>query len=144
MNGDTYFDLDVAALYRAHERTLAVLTIAAAAVDDAGRYGRLDISTDGLVGRFCEKQTPSGPGLINAGVYLMTPEVLDRIPTERAVSLECDVFPSLLAERQIIAASAQHGAFFDIGTPSSYESFVAFCRQQDFLRGSERDEHDGH
>lgn len=140
MNGDTYFDLDVAALYRTHEQTRALLTIAAATVDDAGRYGRLDVSADGWVGRFCEKKTSSVPGLINAGVYLMAPAVLEGIPAGRAVSLECDVFPALLAERQRVAASAQHGAFFDIGTLASYESFVAFCRQQDFIRGSERDE----
>ena len=145
VNGDTYFDLDVAALFRAHEDARGLLTIAAAAVEDAGRYGRLDISSDGLVGRFCEKESPSSPGLINAGVYLMEPALLDTLPSDRAVSLECDVFPVLLAERHRIAASAQHGAFFDIGTPSSYESFVEFCRLQDFSRGSEAGtNHDRH
>lgn len=140
MNGDTYFDLDVPGLYRTHEQKRALLTIAAAAVADAGRYGRLDISSDGWVGRFCEKETPSVPGLINAGVYLLEPAVLDGIPAGCAVSLECDVFPALLAKQERIAASAQHGAFFDIGTPASYESFVEFCRQQDLIRGRERDE----
>jgi NDP-sugar pyrophosphorylase family protein len=119
--------------------------VAAAAVEDAGRYGRLELSADGLVGRFCEKEVPARPGLINAGVYLMEPALLAHLPAGRVVSLECEVFPALLAAGHKIAVSAQRGAFFDIGTPSSYQSFVECCRQQDLLRacevGTNHDEH---
>ena len=137
VNGDTYFDLDVAALFRMHADTRALLTVAAAAVEDAGRYGRLETSSDGFVECFREKESPARPGLINAGVYLMEPALLVQIPAGRVVSLECEVFPTLLAAGQKIAASAQSGAFFDIGTPSSYQSFIEFCRKQDLLRASE-------
>jgi NDP-sugar pyrophosphorylase family protein len=130
LNGDTYFDLDVAALLRTHQDTGALVTVAAAMVDDADRYGRMDVSAAGFVTRFREKAVGSGPGLINAGVYAMEPQVLGRIPGGRSVSLECEVFPALLADGHSIAVSAQTGAFFDIGTPSSYQSFVGFCKQE--------------
>ena len=137
LNGDTYFDLDIAALLRMHEDSGALLTIAAAEVSDADRYGRLEVAADGLVKRFREKDTSAGPGLINAGVYLMAPAVLGHIPSGRAVSLESEVFPALLMGGQRIAVSAQHGTFFDIGTPSSYRGFVDFCREQQLLRAGE-------
>ncbi len=127
-NGDTYFDLDVAALVAAHQRTGAVVTIAAAQVDDADRYGRLETTSAGLVVRFREKDVAAGPGLINAGVYLVEPRVLDHIPSGQPVSLELDTFPALLAAGLPIAVSPQAGAFFDIGTPASYLSFTEFCR----------------
>jgi NDP-sugar pyrophosphorylase family protein len=130
LNGDTYFDLDIMALLRTHAGTGAMLTLAAAAVSDADRYGRIEVSADGFVKRFREKDTSTGPGLINAGVYLMSPAVLGHIPAGRAVSLESEVFPSLLSGGQRMAVSVQQGAFFDIGTPSSYQGFVDFCREQ--------------
>jgi NDP-sugar pyrophosphorylase family protein len=125
-NGDTYFDVDLAALVAAHERAAAVVTIAAAQVDDADRYGRIEVTPGGLVARFREKDVAAGPGLINAGVYLVEPRLLGYIPPEQPVSLERDTFPALLAVGLPIAVSAQSGAFFDIGTPSSYRSFTEF------------------
>jgi len=129
-NGDTYFDLDVAALVHAHESSRALLTVAAAKVADADRYGRLETTASGLVARFREKDAAAGPGSINAGVYLVEPALLGHIPTGRAVSLECDVFPALLVGGQAIAVSPQTGAFFDIGTPASYQSFTDFLVAQ--------------
>jgi D-glycero-alpha-D-manno-heptose 1-phosphate guanylyltransferase len=128
LNGDTYFDLDVTALVTAHERARAPLTVAAASVDDAGRYGRLEVSASGLLERFREKEVAAGPGLINAGIYLVEPALLGHIPGGRAVSLETEVFPALLATGGSIAVSPQQGTFYDIGTPASYQSFTEFCR----------------
>jgi len=145
LNGDTYFDLDIAALLHTHEVAHALLTVAAAEVADAGRYGRLDVSADGFVRLFREKDVSAGPGLINAGVYLMEAALLGHITTGRAVSLESEVFPALLAGGQRIAVSAQRRDFFDIGTPSSYRSFIDFCREAHLLRareaGTNHDEH---
>jgi NDP-sugar pyrophosphorylase family protein len=126
LNGDTYFDLDVTALVQAHERTRGLLTIAAAQMVDAGRYGRLEVGGDGRILRFREKDAAAGPGLINAGVYLVEPALLARLPAGRAVSLENEVFPALLAAGETIAASPQPGTFFDIGTPASYHAFADF------------------
>ncbi len=126
LNGDTYFDLDVAALVRTHEQTRPLLTVAAAEVADADRYGRLEMSASGCITRFREKDVAAGPGLINAGVYLVEPALLGHIPAGRAVSLETEIFPMLLAGGQKLAVSPQAGAFFDIGTPASYRSFTDF------------------
>jgi NDP-sugar pyrophosphorylase family protein len=129
LNGDTYFDLDVAALLRTHAERAASVTLAAATVSDADRYGRLDVSSTGLVEAFREKDVSAGAGLINAGIYLMEPELFEQIAPDTEVSLERDVFPRLVRAGSPIAVSAQQGAFFDIGTPESYASFVSFCQR---------------
>jgi NDP-sugar pyrophosphorylase family protein len=126
LNGDTYFDLDVDALVAAHQRTRPLVTVAAAEVTDADRYGRLEVSDTGRITRFREKDAAAGPGLINAGIYLAEPVLLGHIPGGRAVSLEHEVFPALLAAGLAVGAAPQRGAFFDIGTPASYQSFTDF------------------
>ena len=137
LNGDTYFDLDLAGLLRTHEQAQPIATLAGATVEDAGRFGRLDVSDSGLVERFREKDARAGAGLINAGVYLMEPAVLDHIPVDASLSLESDVFPALLRAGQRIAVCAQAGTFFDIGTPASYQGFVEFCQGRNRVRARE-------
>ena len=128
LNGDTYFDFDAKTLLQRHRTAGTIVTLSAATVSDAGRYGSLDVTPDGRVARFREKDACGGAGLINAGVYVMEPGVLAHIIAGRPVSLESEVFPALLAGGQGMAVSAQDGSFFDIGTPSSYQEFVEFCQ----------------
>lgn len=126
VNGDTFVDFDAAALLAAHRASGAAVTLAAVEVPDAGRYGALDVDAGGAVRAFREKAQPSGPGLINGGVYVVAPRVLELVAAGRAVSLESEVMPALLAKGDRLLAVPQPGAtFFDIGTP---ESLAAFAR----------------
>lgn len=126
VNGDTFVDFDAAALLAAHEASGAAVTLAAVSVPDAGRYGALDVDDAGVVRAFREKAQPSGPGLINGGVYVVAPRVLELVAPGRAVSLESEVMPALLSRGERLLAVPQPGAtFFDIGTP---ESLAAFAR----------------
>lgn len=124
LNGDTYVELDAAALLAAHRRAAAALTIAAVHVDDAGRFGAIDVRGDEVLG-FREKGV-SGPGLVNAGVYVIEPRVIETIPAGAATSLERDTLPALLAHGAPVRAVTLPGSFVDIGTP---ESWAAFSRE---------------
>jgi NDP-sugar pyrophosphorylase family protein len=129
VNGDTYLDFDAQGLLDAHRRTGAAITLAAAEVEDAGRYGKLEVE-DGRVVRFREKDPNAGPGLINGGVYVVSPRVLELIPEGTFVSLENEVFPRLLARGERLSAVEQSGAFFDIGTESSWKDFARWSEQK--------------
>ena len=125
-NGDTYLDLDAPALWAAHRRTGALVTLAGIQVPAAGRYGALDVDGEGRLRAFREKDPAGGPGLISGGVYVMEPALQQLIPDGRAVSLEQEVFPAAIAGGHRLQVVPQTGRFFDIGTETSWQDFVRF------------------
>ena len=116
-NGDTYLELDYGVMLAEHQRARSCLTIAVQTVSDAGRYGALDIDAGHIRG-FLEKGRP-GPGPINAGVYLLSKELLDRYPLPPAFSLETDLLMRYVKDIAPLAFPAQ-GIFIDIGVPEDY------------------------
>lgn len=121
VNGDVLTDFDVAGLVRFHRHHGAGATVALVAVDDPSRFGVVVTAADGRVERFVEKppaeEAPSNR--INAGTYVMEPEVLDRIAPGRRVSVEREVFPALAADRALYAAAGDV-YWLDTGTPQAY------------------------
>jgi len=117
LNGDTYVELDFHAMRRAHESVAATLTIAVRHVDDASRYGALELA-DGRVRGFAEKGR-SGPGWINAGAYVLGQKLSELFPPHPAFSFENDVLARHVDSVRP-AAFRVRGAFIDIGTPEDY------------------------
>ncbi len=119
VNGDSFADYPLADFIDAceagagrHPRPPG--TILAVPLDDASDYGSIDVAADGRIQGFSEKSR-SGPGLINAGAYLLPRAFLDELP-EGASSLEHDHFPRWAQEGRLRAHRAK--VFFrDIGTP---------------------------
>ena len=132
LNGDILTDADLSAIVALHRERSAAATLLTTAVDDPSRYGLVDVRTDGRVASFVEKPDDDwpGPGLINAGVYVLEPEVLDLVPPRREFSIERGVFPSLAASGSLYAFVGT-GYWRDIGTPQSY-----LHAHFDLLRGS--------
>lgn len=129
INGDTYVEFDAKSLIRTHHKTSALITMLALKVDDAGRYGSLDMDSDGRIHAFREKEAVQTPGLINAGIYAMEPGILESIPDNSVLSLEHTLLPMLLKQGEHLQALQTNGHFFDIGTPESYAEFVNFVQQ---------------
>lgn len=115
MNGDTFLDADLGAFVAAHRLSGAEASVLCVEVDDAARYGRVEIGADDRVLRFAEKAP--GRGTVNAGIYLFSAAFLDRLAASDAVSLERDVLETL--PTGTLHASVVHGRFIDIGTPDS-------------------------
>lgn len=117
-NGDTLVDLDLGALIKAHEaRPDAIGTIALCEMDDVSDYGSVQVSPDGHVTAFLEKQPHRRPGLVNAGVYCFRSRALAYIPANTNVSTETEFLPKLLAHGERLTAFVFKGVFVDIGTP---------------------------
>ena len=95
-------------------------TIFLTPVEDPRRYGLVELREDGAVASFLEKPGEwQGTALINAGVYVLEPEVLEMIPRGRLFSIERGVFPKL-ASAGSLYGYVDHGYWRDIGTPDSY------------------------
>lgn len=118
MNGDTFLDMDFAAaeaLWRTHGDMLVI----GCAVPDTGRYGRLVIS-DGYVTAFQEKGL-TGPGVINAGCYVLPAGALESFTPGQPFSLETE-FLQPMAARRLLRAAVSEGLFIDIGVPEDYRN----------------------
>ena len=117
LNGDTFLELDYGAMLDAHLCGQEQMSLAACRVADASRYGALDLH-EGHVRGFLEKGR-SGPGVINAGTYLLSQSVLERIPRGAPFSFEQQLLvPEVSAIRP--AAFQTDGLFIDIGVPEEY------------------------
>jgi NDP-sugar pyrophosphorylase family protein len=118
LNGDSFLEMDYHKVMAFHHGLRdAIATMAVFRVQDASRFGTVEVDAKNRVTGFAEKIGSEIPGLVNGGVYIFNHSVLEHIP-EGSVSLEKDVFPQLLAHG--VYAQEQHGIFIDIGTPADY------------------------
>ena len=112
-NGDTFLDVDLPSLEK-HWRSHRSLTIVAREVDDTGRYGGMQVEGEQVVG-FIEKGR-QGPGLINAGCYVLPAGLLSGFPAGKAFSFEVDVLATEVKTRAVDCFRTR-GYFIDIGIP---------------------------
>jgi NDP-sugar pyrophosphorylase family protein len=131
LNGDSLCLADLPALVSWHQDRQAVATMLVTRVDNAARYGRVDLDVEGCVTHFNEKDGESRPGQINAGTDVLTRAFLEAIPAGENLSLEQDVFPAWIGRG--LHGYSVVAPFLDIGTPESLalaEGFVAsgVCR----------------
>jgi D-glycero-alpha-D-manno-heptose 1-phosphate guanylyltransferase len=115
-NGDTYVDLEVDQVEHLWQLQYNAI-IVGRKVPDTGRYGRLLVS-DGLVCGFREKGD-TGPGLINAGCYVLSTNQLDDWPVNTPFSLESDYFVQAVAVEAVDFFETS-GLFIDIGIPEDF------------------------
>jgi NDP-sugar pyrophosphorylase family protein len=131
LNGDVLTDLDLTSLVKFHIEREAEASIHLTPVEDPSAFGVVPTDTDGRVTAFLEKPPPgtAPTNLINGGTYVLEPSVLERIPTGRAVSIERETFPALIAGEGLYAM-ASDDYWLDTGTPVQY-----LQAQFDILRG---------
>jgi len=126
MNGDSFFEIELADFISWHIRQRHEASIVLAEVDDVGRFGQVELNKQNLITAFKEKGEESGRGLINAGIYLIKASLLRNILSAGKSSIEYDFFP-VLTEKKLYGFPWQ-GRFIDIGTPESYKKASAFFR----------------
>jgi len=120
LNGDILTDLDLSGLVAQHRRNAAVATITLTPVADARPYGLVTVDEAGRVGEFREKPPEPVPGEINAGTYVLEPEAIRDVPSNRPVSIEREVFPSLISSGAPVFGVVSAAYWMDLGTPQKY------------------------
>jgi len=132
LNGDIFTDLDITAMMSFHRERRAKATIALTPVDNPTTYGLIETDANERVTRFLEK-----PGweqvttnMINAGTYVLEPDILEHIPPRTKFSFEHELFPLLLDRGEPIYAYSSSAYWIDIGTPEKYLQL-----HRDLLRG---------
>lgn len=140
LNGDILTDLDIGQLIEFHRAKKAVATLALTAVEDPTQYGLVPLDIAGRVVEFLEKPSwdEVTTDLINAGVYVLEPEVLGPVPAGESHSFERHLFPLLVDEGKPVFGFPVSAYWIDIGTVEKY-----LTAHRDILNGHLKFEFDG-
>lgn len=115
-NGDTYLDIEADELERLWQSARHPV-IVVREVSDTARFGRVEMD-GGRISAFREKGM-AGPGLINAGCYVLPRDALGEFSLGAAFSIEADYFVKNLQSTRF-DGFVTHGRFIDIGVPDDY------------------------
>jgi NDP-sugar pyrophosphorylase family protein len=121
LNGDIFADVNYKEMAATHKKNGAIATLALCKVEDPTRYGVAELAKGNRIKRFIEKpaldESPSN--WINAGAYLLSPEIFKYLPENRKVSIEREVFPKLTREKKL-SGYLLDGLWRDIGKLEDY------------------------
>ncbi|MFL6015037.1 MAG: sugar phosphate nucleotidyltransferase, partial [Gaiellaceae bacterium] len=122
ISGDALCDLDLAGLVQTHRDANAAVTIGLVSVENPLEFGIVVTDDDGRIERFLEK--PSWGQVfsdtINTGIYVLQPEVLRHIPTDRPYDFAKELFPLLLEMGRPLYGCVLEGYWQDIGNLDQY------------------------
>ncbi|MFC1861882.1 sugar phosphate nucleotidyltransferase [Chloroflexota bacterium] len=122
LNGDILTEIDMTAMIRRHQEIKPKVSIALTPVDNPTAYGVVETNNKGMVRRFVEKPSRNKvtTNMINAGIYILEPEVLSHIPASTPSMFEHHTFPELLQMDDPVLGYPSEAYWIDIGTPEKY------------------------
>lgn len=121
-NGDVLTDLDLRAMFDFHRAHASKLTIALTPVEDPSSYGLVETERDGRIRRFMEKPRSDEitTNMINAGTYIIEPDVFRYVPPNEYYMFERGLFPVLLQTGDPMYGYPSRAYWTDIGRPQAY------------------------
>eukprot|EP00768_Dysnectes_brevis_P000198 gnl/Dysnectes_brevis/1043_a1163_2195.p1 GENE.gnl/Dysnectes_brevis/1043_a1163_2195~~gnl/Dysnectes_brevis/1043_a1163_2195.p1 ORF type:complete len:395 (-),score=127.24 gnl/Dysnectes_brevis/1043_a1163_2195:53-1162(-) len=141
LNSDVICSFPFGEMLEAHTRNKAVGTILTTRVDDPSRFGVVVHNQDGCISRFVEKPKEFVGDQINAGVYLLSPEVLKPtdLPTT-PTSIEREIFPRLAATGRLYCHTLT-GYWQDVGKPADFLAGTALFLKQPDVELAQQEHH---
>jgi mannose-1-phosphate guanylyltransferase len=106
-----------------HKMKGGLASIALSTADDPTQYGIVVKDEDDRIVRFLEKpktKEEAFSNLINAGIYVVEPEIFDKVPPNTDFDFSKNLFPLLLKEDVPIYGFQFSEYWNDIGRPSTY------------------------
>lgn len=119
MNGDIVTSMDVRNLVRLHTIKPKIATIAMKRFEVKVPYGHVTTNADGSISNFEEK--PTLEFMANAGVYVFEKRIFDYVPAGRVSSLETEVFPALISNKERPNSYFEDAYWSDVGTMVDFE-----------------------
>ncbi|MFC1995836.1 sugar phosphate nucleotidyltransferase, partial [Chloroflexota bacterium] len=122
LNGDIFTNVDIDDMLATHRGKRAKATIALTRVDNPSAFGVVETNSDSRVQHFIEKPNPDliTSNWINAGIYILEPEVLDYVTANTHYMFEKGLFPLLLRFDELVYGYPLTGYWLDMGTPDKY------------------------
>jgi len=121
-NGDVLTEIDLTTMMQRHREVRPKVSIALTPVEDPAIYGVVETDAEGMVKRFVEKpgRDEVTGNMINAGIYILEPEVLENVPVATHFMFEHHLFPLLLERGEAVLSYPSDAYWIDIGTPEKY------------------------
>jgi D-glycero-alpha-D-manno-heptose 1-phosphate guanylyltransferase len=121
LNGDSFFDINLNKFQQYHEFKNSSFSLALRKVDNASRYGRIEIENDNRIRTFQEKNENPEAGSINAGVYILDRKLfMEHTSSNAKFSIEKDFFEKQIPFLPIYGFEFE-AYFIDIGIPEDYK-----------------------
>jgi mannose-1-phosphate guanylyltransferase/phosphomannomutase len=133
VSGDALTDFSIAEMRQAHNALRADMTMAVTHVSDTAQYGVVMPGDGNRIRGFWEKPAAGAcaSDLINCGIYIINPRVLQMIPETGTYDFSRDLFPAMLNRGMSLFYHDIGGSYWtDIGSVSSY-----FRANDDILGG---------
>jgi mannose-1-phosphate guanylyltransferase len=121
INGDVVCSLDYNKILDFHKKSGGIGTISMWEVEDPTRYGIIGYDSNNRIEKFHEKPQSHEvfSNWINAGVYVLEPDILDLMDPDKVISIEREIFPPLASQQKLLGFKF-FGYWVDAGTPSAY------------------------
>ena len=122
VSADVLTTLDFRKLISAHESMGTKITMALSSVRDPSQYGVAIMDDMNRVTRFLEKpkREEAFSSLVNAGMYVCEPGVLELIPERTQFDFSRNLFPAMLSKGEAIGGHPFDDYWNDVGIPSTY------------------------
>ena len=119
MAGDILTTLDLSEFAQFHIKNRALVTMAVKPRSSLKTYDNVFVQGHTVVD-FKAPAEDQVVAIVNAGIYIFEPEVLNTISSKKLQMLETDIFPELAALGKINAFPFQ-GVWFDISSDDNYQ-----------------------
>ena len=121
--GDNLFEYDLKKIINFHERKKGIAAIALNEKDNVDQSGIALLDDEDKIIKFIEKPKPDEvvSNLVNTGLYILGPEVLDYIPSNKSIDFGKDVFPEMIKKNEKIFGLILKGNLRAIDTPLLYK-----------------------
>jgi mannose-1-phosphate guanylyltransferase len=133
--GDALIDLDLTEAVRRHKSKGAMASLITKRVpqDQVSSYGVVVTDDEGRVLSFQEKPNvqEAASDMINTGIYIFEPQVLDFIPSGEPFDIGADLFPRLVAAGAPFYALPMEFEWVDIGKVPDYWQAIRSVLQGD-------------
>ena len=134
--GDHLSNVDLSSLWRSHVAGSALGTIGLIEKPEAAASGIVELDSAGRVRRFVEKPRPEqifAGFLINAGIYVCEPGIMDWINPSQMLDFGHDIFPLLLARQQVLMGHRLRGQLLGTDTPERYQEALDQVESGEFV-----------
>lgn len=122
LNGDTLFELDLEALWTAHQQQKAAATLVLRADPDAASWGLIEVGSEDRILRITGRGKTDSPAIktrMFAGIHVLQPRLLRDVPKGKESSI-IDAYVAAIQRNEPVYGYDLVGYWSDVGTPQRY------------------------